>query len=84
MVVAAGQQHAAIGVGAGIVGVLEGVAGAVDAGALAVPDGEHAIDLGPGNEIELLGAPDGGRRHILVEPRPEENVVLFQMLGRFP
>ena len=35
---------------------------AVDARALAVPDAEHAIDLGAGKQIDLLAAPDRGRR----------------------
>ena len=49
--------------GAGHVGVLEDVGAAVDARALAVPDAEHAVELLRLRiEVELLRAPDRGRR----------------------
>ena len=77
-VVVAGQRHdAAVLRRAGIVGVLEGVARAVDARALAVPHAEHAIVPGAGIEMDLLGAPQGGRREVLVDAGLEFDVVLL-------
>ncbi len=63
--------------GAGIVGVFEGVAAAIDARALAVPHAEHAIVLGAGIEVDLLGAPQGGCRQVLIEAGLEFYVVLL-------
>ncbi len=56
-----------MGRAAGGVAVLEDVARAVDARPLAVPHGEDAVMLGAGEESDLLRAPDGGRREILVD-----------------
>src|SRR6185312_15926643 len=84
MVVAGQRNHAAIRRGAGRVGVLERVDGAVDAGALAVPDAEHAIDLGAGEHADLLAAPHGGRRQILVETGRELDVMLLEEGFRAP
>jgi hypothetical protein len=58
--------------------VLEHVAGAVHARPLAVPDGEDAIDLGVPVQRDLLAAPDGRGREVLVQPRHESDLVLVQ------
>jgi hypothetical protein len=58
--------------------VLERVHGAVDAGALAIPDTEHAIDLGAGEHADLLAAPHGGGRQVLVETGCELDVMLLE------
>src|ERR1700755_1146957 len=82
MVVAGEGQNAAMLGGAGIVGVLEDVAAAVDARSLAVPDAVDAVVLGAGIEVDLLGAPEGGRREVLVEAGLEFDVVfLDEFLG---
>ena len=82
MVVAGQTQHAAVLGRAGGIAVAEHVAAAIDAGALAVPDADHAIIFGAGREIELLRAPDRGRREILVHAGLELDVVLLEMLSR--
>ena len=51
---------------------------AVDARALAVPDAEHAIDLGAGEQVDLLRAPHRGRGEVLVEAGLEVDVVLLE------
>ena len=77
-VVVAGQRDdAAVLRGAGIVGVLQGVARAVDARALAVPHAEHAVVAGAGIEVDLLGAPQGRGRQVLVDAGLELDVVLL-------
>src|SRR5207249_12082950 len=78
MVVAGQRNHAAVWRGAGRVGMLERVHRAVDAGALAVPDTEYAIDPGAGEHADLLAAPYGGRRQILVETGCELDVMLLE------
>src|SRR5207244_4950776 len=78
MVVAGQRNHAAIRRGAGRVGMLERVHRAVNAGALAIPDTEYAIDLGAGEHADLLAAPHGGRRQILVETGCELDVMLLE------
>ena len=82
MVVAGKAQHAAILGRARGIAVAEHVAAAIDAGALAVPDADHAVIFGAGREIELLRAPDRGRREILVHAGLELDVVLLEMLAR--
>src|SRR5207302_7483577 len=62
--------------------VPEHVAAAVDAGALAVPDADRAIIFGAGREVELLRAPDRGRRKVLVHAGLELDVVLFEVFSR--
>jgi hypothetical protein len=84
VVVAREHQHAAVLGGAGGVGVLEHVAAAIDAGALAVPHGEHAVVLRAVEQVDLLRAPDGGRRQVLVHARLELDVVALEVLGRAP
>jgi hypothetical protein len=81
VVVTGKHEHAAVFCRARRVAVAEDVAAAVDAGALAVPDADHAIIPGAGREIELLRAPDRGRRQILVHAGLEFDVVLFEMLA---
>ena len=77
-VIVAGQRHdAAVLGGAGIVGVLQDVARTVDAGALAVPHAEHAVVARAGIEVDLLGAPQGRRRQVLVDAGLELDVVLL-------
>src|SRR5437879_2473845 len=78
MVVAGQRNHAAVRRGARRVGMLERVHGAVDAGALAIPDTEYAIDLGAGEHADLLAAPHGGGRQILVETGCELDVMLLE------
>ena len=82
MVVAGKTEHAAVLRGARGIAVAEHVAAAVDAGALAVPDADHAIILGAGRQIELLRAPDGGRRQVFVHAGLELDVVLFEVFLR--
>ncbi|MNZ37735.1 hypothetical protein D3C78_551920 [compost metagenome] len=57
VVIAGDSQHTAELRGAGGVGVAEHVAAAVHAGAFAVPHAEHAVVLGAGEQVDLLGAP---------------------------
>ena len=82
MVVAGKAQHAAVLGRARGIAVAEHVAAAVDAGALAVPDADHAVVVGAGREVELLRAPDRGRREVLVHAGLELDVVLFEMFSR--
>ena len=51
---------------------------AVDAGALAVPQGEDAVILGAGEEVDLLAAPDRGRGEVLVEAGLEMDVMALE------
>ncbi len=82
MVVAGKTEHAAVLGRARGIAVAEHVAAAVDAGALAVPDADHAIIFGAGREVELLRAPDRGRREVLVHAGLELDVVLLEMFSR--
>src|SRR5476649_1708251 len=84
MVVTGQDQYAAVLGGTGIVGVLEDVAAAVDAGALAVPDAENAVVFGAVIKMDLLGAPKGGRREVLVEAGLEFDVALLDELLGLP
>src|SRR5579871_6581380 len=77
MVVAREGDHAAMLGGAGVVGVLEDIAAAVDTRSFAVPHAEYAIVFGAGIEVDLLGAPEGGRCQVLVEAGLEFDVVLL-------
>jgi hypothetical protein len=81
VVVTGKDEHAAVLGGARRVAVPEHVAAAIDAGALAVPDADHAIMLGAGRQVELLRAPDRGRREVLVHARLELDVVLFEVFS---
>ena len=81
MVVAGEAEHAAVLGRARGIAVPEYVAAAVDAGALAVPDADRAIIFGAGRQIELLRAPDRGRREVLVHAGLELDVVLFEVLA---
>ena len=82
MVVAGEAEHAAVLGRARGIAVAEDVAAAVDAGALAVPDADRAIIFGAGRQIELLRAPDRGRREVLVHAGLELDVVLFEVFSR--
>ena len=84
MVVAGQRDHAAVRRGAGRVGMLERVHRAVDAGALAIPDAEYAIDPGALEHADLLAAPHGGGRQILVEAGRELDVMLLEEAFRAP
>ncbi len=84
MVVAGQQQDAAVLGAAGHVAVPEDVAAAVDARPLAVPHGIDAIDRRIAEKVGLLGAPDRRRRQVLVQARPEDDVVLVKQVLGFP
>ncbi len=84
VVVAGDDQHAAVFRRAGGIGVAEDVAAAVDARPLAVPHAEHAVVFGAGKEADLLAAPDGGRRHVLVDAGLEGDVVVGEVLLGLP
>jgi hypothetical protein len=76
VVVAGDHQHAAKLRAAGGVGVAEHVAAAVHARPLAVPHAEHALHPRLGRQGDLLAAPHGGGRHVFVDARLEDDVVL--------
>ena len=82
VIVAHQHEHAAELRGAGEVAVLEHVAGAVDARALAVPHAEHAVVLALAVQLGLLGAPERGRGEVLVDRRPDDDVVLVEEAPR--
>jgi hypothetical protein len=84
VVVAGHQQHAAMFRGAGVVHVLEDVAAAVHARALGVPHGEHAVVLGRADQVDGLGAPDGGRGQVFVHARHELDAAGFQVALGLP
>ena len=84
MVVAGQHQHPAVPGRARQAAVLERIAGPVDARPLAVPDGEHAVVFRGLADPQLLGAPAGGRRHILVDARLEGDLVRIQVLLGLP
>ena len=78
MIVARQRQHAAVLRRTGRIGMLERVDGAVDPGSLAVPDPEHAIDLCARKQSDLLAAPYGGGREVLVQTRNEGDGLRLQ------
>ena len=80
MIVAHGNQYAAVLVGAEAVAVAHHVRRAVHAGGLAVPHGVYAIDQGVREEIQLLGAPHGGCRQVFIDTGLEHNAGLFHAL----
>ena len=86
VVVTGHRQRAAPGRGAGHVGMLEHVRGAVHARALAVPDAEHAVVLvgARRRKAQLLRAPHGSGRQLLVHPRLKNDVLRLEVLGRLP
>ncbi len=84
VVVAGDGQHAAVAMAAEGVGDPQRVGGAVDAGSLAVPHTEHAIDVGAGVEVELLGAGQHGDGQVFVQARLESDVVGVQQGGAAP
>src|ERR1700719_2103 len=82
VVVTGETEHAAVLRRARGIAVAEHVAAAVDAGSLAVPDADHAVVVGAGRKVELLRAPHGRRREVLVHAGLELDVVLLEMLSR--
>ncbi len=82
MVVAGKAEHAAILRRTCRIGVTEDVAAAVDAGALAVPDADHPVIFRARRQAELLRAPDGGRRQVLVHAGLELDIVLLKVFSR--
>jgi hypothetical protein len=84
VIVAGEHDDAAMRRGAGRIAVLQHVHRAVDARALAVPDGEHAIDGGAGEQVDLLRTPDGRGAQVLVEAGLEVDVVFLEVLFRAP
>ena len=64
---------------AGGVRVLQRIDRAVDARPLAIPEREHAIMRGAGEEANLLRAPDGGGREVLVHTGLEVDVVRLEL-----
>jgi hypothetical protein len=84
VVVAVDHEHAAVGMGAGVVAVLHCVAGAVDPRSLAVPDREDTVDVGVGQHIELLRAPDGCGGKVFVDPGLEDDSVVVEVRLRLP
>ena len=79
-VVAGHHQNAAVFGRARVVAVLEHVARAVDAGSLAVPHGEDTVVFGALEQVELLRAPNGGGRQVLVDAGLEYDVVVLEEL----
>ena len=55
------------------------VAGAVDARAFAVPHAEDAVIGAVAMEIDLLGSPKGGGRHVLVDAGLGDDVMGVEM-----
>ena len=84
VIIAGERQHAAEFRAAGGVAVLERIGRAVDARSLAVPDGEHAIDRGSREHVDLLAAPHGGRGEVFVQPGLEADIVGFEVPLRLP
>ncbi len=84
VIVAGQKQHAAVLGRAGKVAVTKHIAAAVDARTLAVPHGKDAVVFRIAKEIELLAAPDGGGREILVDPGLELDVVFLEEFFRLP
>src|SRR5688572_30213818 len=84
VIVAGEDQHAAVARSARRIGVLEDITAAIDPRSLAVPHGEDAVVLRAREEIELLRAPDRGRREVLVQARLEADVAALEVLPRAP
>ena len=77
MVIPRHRQHPAILRCAEGVGMPDHVHAAIDSGPLAVPHAENAVIAGPGEQVGLLAAPDGGGGQVLVHPRLEIDIVLL-------
>ncbi len=82
MVIPGDTEHAAVPGRARSVAVAEHVAAAINAGTLAVPDADHSVIVRAGREVDLLRAPDRGRRKVFVHAWLELNIVLFEMFSR--
>ena len=81
MIVSGEDQHAAIGCGTRIAPVLQRVARTVHARTLAVPDAENTVISRIAEQADLLRTPNGGGAEILVDPRLEMDVMLFEQFG---
>lgn len=75
MIIAEGQQDAAVPRNAAQVGMLDGIARAIDPRSLAVPNAEHTLDLGSRQKRELLCPRQCREREILVDTRLELDIV---------
>ena len=77
MVITRHGQHTAQRRGARHVAVFEHIRRTVNARAFAVPNPKHPIVqlLGLWRKGQLLGAPNGGRCQLLVDPRLKHNVL---------
>ena len=84
MIVAHHHQHATLRCRPGGVAVFEHVHAAVGARSLAIPQGEHAIDFGVGEQVDLLRPPDRSCGEFLVDARLEVDPVLGQLLLGLP
>ncbi|MCY1297215.1 hypothetical protein D9M70_466460 [compost metagenome] len=84
MVVPGHHQHSPMGMGAGDVAVPERIAGTVDTRTFSVPDGEHTVLVGLGGACQHLCAPDRGGCQVFVDPRLEQDIMLFQQLSGTP
>ena len=82
VVVAHRHQHAAVFGRAGEIGVAEHVTGAIDARPLAIPETEHPLVLAFAPKLRLLGAPECGRRQILVQAGMEPDLRVGEVLFR--
>jgi hypothetical protein len=84
VIVAGHGQEAAVRGGALEIAELQRFAGAIDADALAVPQAEDALELRLAEPRQLLGAANRADRELLVQTRPEHDVVLVQQFLRAP
>ena len=56
----------------------QGVHGTVEAGRLAVPEAENACVFRAGKQADLLRAPEGGGRQVLVDARLEDHAMFVE------
>ena len=84
VIVARQGQHTAVARCPRRIRMLEHIAGAIDARTLAVPHRKDALHPRFVREVELLRAPDRGRRQVFIEPRLKHNLMLLQMRARLP
>ena len=82
MIVARDREYTPQAGGACHVGMLEHIRAAVNAGAFAVPDAKNAVVFFAHRiQIELLGAPNGGRRQLFVDAGLKYDLVGLQVLA---
>src|SRR6056297_499931 len=84
MVVAGYRQYPSVAGGAEGIGMLDDVHAAVNARPLAIPHAEDAIVFCALEKRGLLTAPDSSGGEILVDARLEQDIVPFEIGGRFP